>query len=539
MRNLLCLLLLTFSVAPAVFAKPDPPNIVIILADDMGYSDIGCYGGEVKTPTLDAMAAEGLRFTQFYNTGRCCPTRASLLTGLYPHQAGIGHMIGDRGEDMPGYRGRLSDQSVTIAEVLRSAGYHTAVAGKWHVSPFNYNTQEANHRATWPLQRGFDRFVGSLAGGGNYYGPKGWMVNNQYAKPGEGFYYTDAVGDAAVTFINEAPKDQPVFLYVAFTAPHWPLHALEEDIKKYSGMYGEGWDAVREARYRRMIEMGLVDAQWKLSPRDNRVTAWDALKQNDAKRDWQAAHMRVYAAMIDRMDQAIGRVVDATKQAGRYDNTLFIFLSDNGGCEENVRMPGIKRFATGQDTSRWGNRPDVYPTGKPETFQSYGIPWANASNTPYRWYKSEVHEGGIATPLVVHWPSGIDQTMHGKLIHEPGHVIDLMTTCVELSGAKYPKVFDERNVQPMEGVSLAPAFTQKPLARSQPLFFEHEGCRAIRDGRWKLVKLRKGKWELYDMETDRTETRNLAEQHPDRVKAMTKQWHAWAVRAKVTPGPWD
>jgi len=513
-------------------AEPGPPNIVIVLADDMGYSDIGCFGGEIETPNLDALAQGGVRFTQFYNTGRCCPTRASLLTGLYPHQAGIGHMVRDRGK--PGYIGRLNDRCVTIAEVLGTAGYHTAAAGKWHVTPFNYNTQAASDRDTWPLQRGFDRFVGSLAGGGNYYGPKGWMAGNEFVEPGEGFYYTDAVTDAATTFVDEAPADKPLFLYVAFTAPHWPLHALEEDIKKYDGVYDKGWHAVREARYRRMIKMGLVDERWDLSPRDKRVKAWEDVGE---ERAWRAAQMATYAAMVDRMDQGIGRIVEALRRSDRLDNTLILFLSDNGGCEENVRMPSIKRFATkGQDTSRWGNRPDVMP-GPAETFQSYAIPWANASNTPYRWYKSEVHEGGVATPLIAHWPAGTAENTMGTLNHRPGHVIDLMATCVDLSGASYPETYRERQVQPMEGVSLRGALVGEPFERTNPLYFEHEGNRAIREGKWKLVKLRNRPWELYDLEADRTELNDLADAQSERVEAMRRAWQAWAERANVLPAP--
>ncbi len=515
----------------SVVAAERPPNIVIVLADDMGYSDIGCFGGEVQTPNLNTLAKEGVRFTQFYNTGRCCPTRASLLTGLYPHQAGIGHMVQDRGK--PGYLGRLNDQSVTIAEVLRSTGYYTAVAGKWHVTPFDYKTEKASDRGTWPLQRGFDRFVGSLAGGGNYYGPKGWMVDNTFVKPGKDFYYSDAVADAATSFVKQSPADKPLFLYVAFTAPHWPLHALEDDIKKYQGVYDGGWDAIREARYQRMIEMGIIKNKWPLSKRDNRVKTWQDVTQDRA---WRSHQMATYAAMIDRMDQGIGRIIKSLKETKRFDNTLMVFLSDNGGSAEDVRMPGIKRFATGQDTSKWGNRADVMPGGS-GTFQSYAIPWANASNTPFRWYKSEVHEGGIATPLIMHWPKGIPSTRRGKLNHQAGHVIDLMATCVDISGASYPKQFQDREVQAMEGASLRGALSGQSIQRKQPLFFEHQGNCAIRDEQWKLVKRRNQPWELYDLKADRTETQNLASHHPKRVESMQKAWHSWALRAKVLPGP--
>lgn len=504
------------------------PDIVIIMADDMGYSDIGCYGGEVRTPNLDRLAGNGLRFTDFYNAGRCCPTRASLLTGLYSHQAGVGHMV-NPGEQ-PGYLGRLNDRSVTIAEVLKGVGYRTACFGKWHVTHFDYQTGVASHRDSWPLQRGFDRYVGSLAGGGNYYAPKGWMEDNEFKEPGDGFYYTDVVSDAAVDFIGHAEKAKPLFMYVAYTAPHWPLHVSDKEIEKYAGVYDKGWDAVREARYQRMLAMGLIKPEWKLSPRDARVEAWSEKTPDKA---WRVRQMATYAAMIDRMDQGIGRIVKTLEQTGRLQNTMLVFLSDNGGCEEDTRMSNIQRMAkSGQDISRWGNRPDVQ-AGPADTFQSYGIPWANVSNTPFRWYKSEMHEGGVSTPLIVHWPAGVDAGRSGSLERQPGHLIDLMATCVDLSGADYPENHASRKVLPMEGVSLAPAFKGKPLERKQPIFFEHEGNRAVRDGDWKLVRMRKGEWELYNLAEDRSELHDLDAGQPERVKAMEAAWEAWAKRADV------
>jgi arylsulfatase len=510
----------------------DPPNIVLIMADDMGYSDIGCYGGEVRTPNLDKLAANGVRFTQFYNTGRCCPTRASLLTGLYSHQAGVGHMVNDRG--LEGYRGRLSENCVTIAEVLRTAGYATAAAGKWHVTPFDYDTQEASHRPSWPLQRGFDLFRGSLAGGGDYYHPKGWMSQNSFIPPGKEFYYTDKVTDAAIEFIQQTRAlHKPLFLYVAYTAPHWPLHALPGDIPKYEGVYDVGWDAIRAGRLKRMVDIGLIDPSWKLTARDRRVPAWEDAKH----KAWEARRMAVYAAQIDRMDQGVGRIVAALERAGQADNTLVLFLADNGGCAEVTGKSG--RFAMeGRDISRWGTRPDVMPGG-PETFQSYGPPWANASNTPFREYKHYVHEGGIATPLIAHWPGGLDVSRHGALEHQPCHLIDLMATFVDLGGATYPKQVDGQAITPMRGVSLSAAFDGGKLDRSQPLFWEHEGNRAMRDGRWKLVaRGARGAWELYDMKADRSEMRDLAGRHPNRVTRMSAQWEAWALEAQVKPWPW-
>ena len=514
------------------------PNVLITLADDMGFSDIGCFGGEINTPNIDRLAAGGLRFTQFYNTARCCPTRASLLTGLYSHQAGVGHMVSDRGQ--PGYRGRLNDSCVTIAEPLRAAGYRTMLSGKWHVSPFNYEADVAPDPATWPRQRGFDWFYGTISGGGSYFHPQGLMRDNTRIEPrASGYYFTDAVGDEAVGYIRRAAnEDRPFFLYVAYTAPHWPLHAPPEDIAKYEGRYDVGWDRIRAERLKRLVSMGIIDADWKLTDRDRRVPPW-----TDADhKAWHAHNMAVYAAQVDRMDQGIGRIVDALKQTGRFENTLICFLSDNGGCAEVLskkwggpnRRAHIQRAVPEGTLLRPGNDPSI-ETGGPDTFASYGIGWANASNTPFRLYKHWVHEGGIATPLIVHWPAGIEA--RGELRRQPGHLIDLMPTCLAVAGAEYPKTFDQRPITPLEGKSLIPAFANRPIER-EALFWEHEGNRALRVGKWKLVaKGRAGPWELYDLEADRTETSNLADQQPERVRKMAAMWDEWARRASVLPRP--
>ena len=514
------------------------PSIIVILADDMGFSDIGCFGGEINTPNIDRLAAGGLRFTQFYNTARCCPTRASLLTGLYSHQAGMGHMVTNRGQ--PGYRGRLNDSCVTIAEPLRAAGYRTMLSGKWHVSPFNYEADVAPDRATWPRQRGFDWFYGTIDGGGSYFYPQSLMRDNTRIKPQiPGFYYTDAIsGEAAAHIRRAANEDRPFFLYVAYTAPHWPLHALPEDIAKYEGRYDVGWDRIRAERLKRLVSTGIVDADWKLTDRDRRVPPW-----TDADhKAWHAHNMAVYAAQVDRMDQGIGRIVDTLKQTGRFENTLVFFLSDNGGCAEVLstkwggpnRRAYIQRAVPEGGLLRPGNDPSI-ETGGPDTFASYGIGWANASNTPFRLYKHWVHEGGIATPLIVHWPAGI--AARGELRRQPGHLIDLMPTCLAVAGAEYPKTFNQRPITPLEGKSLIPTFANRPIER-EALFWEHEGNRAIRVGKWKLVSRgQAGVWELYDLEADRTEVNNLAEQQPDRVRKMAAMWEAWARRANVLPRP--
>lgn len=513
-----------------------PFNVLFIMADDMGFSDIGCYGGEIRTVNLDRLAAGGLRFTQFYNTARCCPTRAALLTGLYPHQAGVGHMVNDR--QLPAYRGRLNEHCVTIAEALASGGYRTLMVGKWHVTPFDYKTRTASHRATWPLQRGFEDFYGTLAGGGSYFSPPGLMHGNQFIKPGSpDYYYTDAVSDQAARFVRQyGGKQKPFFMYVAYTSPHWPLHALPEDIARYESVYDKGWDALRAERLQRMIEMGIIDPKWKLTSRDPTVPPWQEAEQ----KSWEAHRMAVYAAQVENMDQGIGRIVAALEETGQLENTLLMFLSDNGGCAE-VLQPGgwLERSGIVDQTSpdgrpmRVGNDPSIQPGG-PDTFASYGVGWANASNTPFRLYKHWVHEGGIAAPLVVHWPARI--TARGELRHQPGHVIDLMATCLDAASVKYPQQHNGHRITPLEGKSLVPAFQNQPIQR-EAIYWEHEGNRAVRVGKWKLVAEHGKPWELYDLEADRTELNNLVESHPDRVQQMITIYHRWAERCKVEPWP--
>jgi len=490
-----------FLVASAPQAGPSRPNIVVIMADDMGFSDLGCYGSEIETPHLDRLAAGGLRFTQFYNTARCCPTRASLLTGLYPHQAGVGHMVNDRGR--PGYRGFLNDRCVTIAEALRPAGYRTLMSGKWHVG---------EKRPHWPRDRGFDRYFGLISGGSNFFrldpGRQMALDDEPWTPPALGFYMTDAFTDRALEFVDEAAKlGTPWFLYLAYTAPHWPLHAPPEDIAKYRGKYRDGWDALRERRHRKMVEMGIVDAKWRLTPRDPKAPAWDSVQDKD-ERDLR---MAVYAAQIDRMDRNIGRLLSRLKETGAEENTLVLFLADNGGCAEEIH-----RGKKGAEI------------GTADSFESYGLPWANASNTPFRLYKHWVHEGGIATPLIARWPAAIKAA--GTITHEPGHLIDLMATCLEVSGASYPK-----DKIPVEGKSLVPVFRTGKREGHEALFWEHEGNRAVRVGKWKLVSRHKGPWELFDLEADRTESEDLAAKEPARVKELAARYDAWAARCTVDP----
>ncbi len=550
---LLCLVSVTVSAA-------EKPNILYIMADDMGFSDIGCYGSEIKTPNLDKLADGGIRFTQFYNTARCCPTRASLLTGLYPHQAGVGHMMDDRGVD--GYRGDLNRQCVTIAEVLKSADYRTYMSGKWHVTKVVKPQSDAD-KHNWPRQRGFDRFYGTIHGAGSFFDPNTLTRDNEYISPfadpqyttdqmrnGQ-FYYTDAIADQAARFIREhhdQADDQPFFLYVAFTAAHWPMHALEQDIAKYEGKYDEGYDAIRNARYDRMVELGLIDrsntVNWPIADEWKESEHWE----------WDKRNMEVYAAMIDSMDQGIGRIVESLKETGQYENTLICYFQDNGGCAEGYGRGGVggpraespSLPPLGDDYLQPDMTPkqsrDGYPmrTGKgsmagpADTAIGYGRGWATVSNTPFREYKHWVHEGGISTPLIAHWPDKIMR--QGELETTPGHLVDLMATAVDISGATYPQQFHNgQAIKPMEGKSLVPAFLGQPIER-EAIYWEHEGNRAVRVGDYKLVaKGAKGKWELYNIALDRSEQNDLCIEKPFMTKKLAELWEAYAQRADVLP----
>lgn len=516
------------------------PNIIVTMADDMGFSDIGCYGGEINTPVIDSLAAQGLRFRSFYNYARCCPTRASLVTGLYPHQAGVGHMMSEYrkdGEPIPSYMGNLNKSCVTIAEVLREAGYTTLMSGKWHVTPAE-NSGGKVDRSNWPIQRGFDKFFGTIHGAGSFYDPVSLTRGNEPEDPGPDFYYTTAIGENAAQFIDEAlddDPDSPLFLYMPFTSPHWPLHAPDEAIAKYKGRYDMGWDRLREERLARMRNMGVLDDAAGLSERDSSQLPWEEAPD----KEWQARRMEVYAAQIELMDEAIGTVVDKLKERGQFENTLILFLADNGGCAEEARdtwkalhIP-TKTYAG--DPVAVGNDPSVMP-GAEENYQSYGIPWANVSNTPFRYYKHWVHEGGIASPLVAHWPEGI--TVEGEWTDHVGHLIDIMATCVDVANATYPKTFDGNQITPLEGASLAPVLQgESGAARPEGLYWEHEGNRAVRLGNWKLVskhsKPEEGRWELYDLRADRSELNDLAAQMPEKVEEMTAMWQEWADRVGV------
>lgn len=546
------LTLIAVVLAGAPCGAADRPNLVVILADDMGFSDIGCYGGEIATPHLDALAAGGLRFTQFYNGARCCPTRASLLTGLHPHQAGVGHMLKDTGH--AGYTRGLNPQCRTIAQVLRPVGYRCYAVGKWHLTA---DIRADGPKDNWPLSRGFDRFYGTIHGAGSYFDPSSLVRDttmiSAYDDPDyrpSTYYYTDAIADHAVRFLADHARDhdaKPFFLYVAFTAAHWPLHALPEDIARYRGKYDTGYAAIRKARFDNAARLGLIDPAQPMCPQ---AGDWDQVTD----KAWETAGMEVYAAMVDRMDQGIGKIVDELQRCGQLDNTLILYLQDNGACAENMgrepqaNHPNIARPAQPtlpslqpSDLITSGSVPaqtrDGYPVrmgnrvlpGGPDTYVAYGRGWANVSNTPFREYKHWVHEGGISTPLIAHWPRRI--SARGELRGQPAYLIDIMATCIELSGASYPG-----EATSLEGTSLVPAFVDKSLAR-EAMFWEHEGNRAVRVGDWKLVAKHNQPWELYDLQADRVESHDRAAERPEKVAELTAQYDAWAKRTQVQPWP--
>ena len=485
-------------------ATPSRPHVVIIMADDLGYSDIGAYGGEIATPHLDRLAQRGLRFRTFYNAGRCCPTRAALLTGQYPHRVGMGAMVSSLGSaPAPGpYQGYLSDDAVTLAEMLRDAGYRTYMSGKWHIG------EKPEH---WPRRRGFDRYFGLISGASSYYelihdqGRVRQMAldDTSWEPTGDDFYMTDEFSRRAVDFLGEHEAsfaDDPFFLYLAYTAPHWPLHAPPEDIDKYRKRYDIGWDSLRAERHARMLDLGVIDHTYDPPGRPAGLAAWEEVED---KQDW-ALRMAVYAAMIDRMDQGIGQVVAQLEAMGALDNTLLFFLSDNGGCAESVEGRRLH-----DNTKAPGER---------GSYVAYQEGWAYASNTPFRLYKQWAHEGGIATPLIAHWPRGVART--GRIVDEAAHVIDLMATLGDITGMPVSS----------DGKSFLPVFSSAPSEdASRALYWEHIGNGAVRQGRWKLVRDRRlERWELYDLETDPTETRDLAARYPQRARQLEEQWRAWA-----------
>ncbi len=516
---LLAALALAIPSHAALGDTPARPNIVLILADDLGYSDIGCYGGEIRTPNLDRLAADGLRFSQFYNCALCGPSRSALMTGLHPHQVGILN-----------WTGLLNDRCVTAFELFKRAGYATYATGR-----LDMTTAEDWHDGA-NIAHYVDRFFGTTGhtGPGHYFkavrNTPYWLDGRRFTPP-DGTYKTDLITDYAVKFIDEAAsKSRPFLLYVSHYAPHWPLHAKPRDMARYRDLYRNlGWDEARARRWRRLVELGLIDQNCRLSPRDPRVPAW----QDAPHRDWEADRMAAYAAQVDSLDQSVGCILDALRRTNAHTNTLILFLSDNGASDQELShsldKPGETWRLDGTPT-KVGNKPE-HPPGSPDFFVTGGPPWANVSNTPFRHHKSTNHEGGIATPFIAWWPGVITQA--GEITHEPGHVTDIMATCLEIAGVSYPAEFNGRKVLPPAGRSLLPVFKGDQLDGERPLFWATSGCRAVRMGRWKLVAAKGKPWELYDMTVDRTELNDLAEAHPDRVAAMAEAFEKWRGNEKT------
>ncbi|NDV58290.1 arylsulfatase [Bacteroides sp. 519] len=526
------------------------PNILVILADDLGYSDLGCYGGEINTPNLDKLAQNGLRFTRFYNASRSCPTRASLLTGLYPHQAGVGRMTFD--EHQPGYRGTMTKNGVTIAEALKGAGYQTGMIGKWHVAETplrpdqrQWLAHQVQHddfapKENYPTHRGFDDFYGTIYGVVNYFDPFSLVNGEEPVRTvPDDYYSTIALSDSAVSYIKRyAQSDNPFFMYLSYHAPHWPLHALPEDIKKYEDMYTKGWDDIREKRYNRMKQLGIFEQKGDYLTERQFKDTWE---ENPTK-EWDARAMAVHAAMIDRMDKEIGRVLKSLEETGQLDNTLILFMSDNGCSPENCQ-----NFSEGENdrpAEMRNGEPIVYPRkkevlpGPQNTYASIGPRWANVANTPFRFWKAKSYEGGVCTPMIAHWPKGMKQGK-GTITTAQGHVIDLLPTFLELSGAEYPLEYNGNKIIPYAGVSLVSAITNGEPTVKRDLCFEHFNERALIDDEgWKIIRAaREDKWELYNLNEDRTEIHNLATQYPDRVNKMEQRYLQWEKTHMVEPRP--
>ncbi|MBI4890994.1 MAG: arylsulfatase [Acidobacteria bacterium] len=519
--------------AAADAAAAKRPNIILLLADDLGYSDPGCYGGEIETPNLNRLAKGGTRFTQLYNSARCCPSRAALLTGRHPHAVGMGNMVGGQARaDYPGYAGQVPKSTTFLPAVMREAGYSTLMAGKWHLGQ------------PGPVDRGFEEFYGMVHGFDSFWNSAKYTrlpAGRPVVPWKEPFYSTDAITDHALNFLNTArqSKDKPWFLYLAYNAPHFPLHAPKDLIDKYQQVYEQGWDVIREKRFERMRRLGLIDPRWKMSPRSivgpNRVSdingwadkqnpAWDTIPA-DRRKDL-ARRMAVFAAMVDRMDQNIGRVLADLETKGELDNTLILFCADNGACAEWDPW-GFDGSSGPNNVLHTGAALDGM--GQPGTYHSYGSGWANTCNTPWRLYKHYTHEGGISTPTIVHWPAG-QKAKPGGVNHQPWHFIDVLPTLASVAGAKAPVE--------TAGTNMAPMLQGRKVQRG-PLFWEHEGSRAVRDGKWKITAVYpKGQWELYDIEADRTEQTNLAARDPDRVKRMAAQWDVWAKENHAVPWIW-
>ncbi|MEM9645265.1 MAG: arylsulfatase [Planctomycetota bacterium] len=462
----------------ALGRNAEPPNIVVIMADDLGFADLGCYGGEIETPRLDELAHGGVRMSQFYNTAKCHSSRVALLSGMYCDQAGAESL----------------SRATTFARELQHAGYFTAMTGKWHLK-------------REPTDQGFERYFGHLSGSTNFFtGDDTFRLNGEaFNDFSEDFYTTIANTDYAIRFVDEAlTAKKPFLMYVAHNAPHYPLHALEEDYRKYQGRYDVGWDVIRRARYEKQVALGLVDPnKCLLSERPSVVPAWETLSESEKK--WESNRMAAYAGMVDRLDHEVGRLVDHLKDRGVFDNTLLIFVSDNGACPFERTQ--------GRDRQPFD----------PKSYWCYDTGWAHVGNTPFRFYKQNSHEGGISSPAILHWPAGMKATA-GSIDQQPGHLIDVMATCLDVTGRSYPSEVDGRKIDPLMGRSLLPVLAGQARPSPEYLYFQFANNRGLRQGDWKLVSYRGGPWELYNLAIDRSETNDLIADEPDRFQAMKQRW---------------
>lgn len=518
MKRLIAIFLLFcyFQAANAQNAKKgqERPNIIVILADDMGFSDIGSFGGEIPTPNLDKLAKNGIRLNNFYNTGRCCPSRAALLTGVYPQEAGVGYMV-EPVENNPAYQGYLNKETVTFAEAMQDAGYFTAIAGKWHVG---------HKEGQGPHQRGFMRSLAAPVGGFMYTGqPRAQIfLNGKETKAGvdipNQYYVTDLWTDFGLKFIDEAESNQkPFLLYLAHNAPHFPLQAPAEDIAKFKGKYLAGWEKLRRERYERQIAMNLLGKQYELPPINPKVPSWASL--SEAEKDRYDTMMAIYAAMVSHLDESIGKLMNALDQKGILDNTLILFFSDNGGNAES----GVKGITEGK------------VLGDPSSNVFLGQCWAELNNTPLWLYKHHTSEGGIASPFIAHWPKGINKRLKGKIIDTPAHLVDILPTLVDLGKGTYPETYNGNKIKPTRGTSLKNVFLGKEIDRKQPIFWEHEGNRAIRIGNWKAVSNLTEPWQLYDMKNDRTELNDLSAVRPEILQDLVSQYDKWYESVGAKP----
>ena len=530
--RILIMLGLYLGVAISCARDQPAPNIIIIMADDLGFSDPGCFGGEIETPNIDMLAKNGIRFTQMYNCARCCPTRASLMTGQYQHRVGMAK----NGRNLDLY-------APTIAEILAEKGYHTGMAGKWHLSLTRAVEAKAEqlkwiaHQAdygnfapleTYPCNRGFDEHWGVIWGVVNYFDPFSLVHNEEPIREvPDDFYMTDFITEKSLEMIEQFTEDEdPFFLYVAHTAPHWPLHALPEDIDKYKDTYRDGWEKLSRDRYQRLIDMGLIDAERYPLPENTSGKSW----KDCSRKEQETNHMAAHAAMVDRMDQGIGEIIQKLKEKGEFENTVIFFLADNGASYERGYPPGFDRPGFTRNGTEINY--DPFQPGHEHTWGYLGDAWASAANSPWRYWKKESFEGGIHTPFIVHWPDGL-RGKENSLNDGVSHVMDLLPTCMELAGVEYPESFKGINPGPIDGKSLIPLINKDISATHDTIFWEHSGGRAVRIGDWKMAALKGGNWELFDLSADRTEMNDLAEKYPEEIETMTILWEEWAKGMKL------